>query len=81
MKGNKMEITTNTKVEQSLREIGFTIPIYPSTGDVLFHNEKVGRMSNFYGLILDDCNSTASVLLKSLENKLDLAIWNKDTNE
>ena len=72
-----MEITTNTKVEQSLREIGFTIPMYPSTGDVLFHNEKVGKMSNFYGLIMDDCNSTASVLLKSLENKLDFASYSR----
>jgi hypothetical protein len=75
-----MEITTNAKIEQSLRDIGFTIPMYPSTGDVLFHNEKVGRLCNFYGLIMDDCNSVASILLKSLEHKLDLPIWNKDTN-
>ena len=70
-----VSIWLNRFKEDSIRELGFTIPKFPETGDVIFKNEKVGYMDNFTGLTIIDHESEAYKVLKTNENKLNLAIW------
>lgn len=47
-------IWTTTKHETVLRENGYEIPTFPTTGDVLKDGTVVGYMDNFTGLSITD---------------------------
>ena len=70
-----IQVNINRDGENDLRELGWTIPQYPKTGEVLFDGKSVGWMDNFSGLIVKD--STAIDWLKSWQKDLpNMAIWN-----
>ena len=51
-----IQVNINREGENDLRELGWTIPQYPKTGEVLFDDKPVGYMDNFSGLIVKDLN-------------------------
>ena len=66
---------TSKKQEDSLRGIGFDIPLFPKTGEVRLGGRVVGYIDNFSGLVTRDREAMA--LIFAVEDKFNLAIWNR----
>lgn len=56
-----VSIWTNTMQEDTLRENGYEIPIFPKTGDVLKDGKVIGHMDNFNGLTIKDNSYVAEM--------------------
>jgi len=68
-----IHVHINRDGENNLRELGWAIPQYPETGEVLFDGKPAGYINNFAGLIVKD--SAAIDWLKSKELP-SMTIWN-----
>ena len=49
-----IHVHINRDGENNLRDLGWTIPQYPETGEVLFDGKPAGYINNFSGLIVKD---------------------------
>lgn len=75
-----MKVWLSVKQESELKKIGFDFPNFPKQGDAYYDGKKIGYVTNFDGLALDDCESKCAKLLKSIKENLNLCIWNPDKN-
>ena len=71
-----MDIWVNPKVEDKLRKEGWDIPIRPKNGYVYFKGERVGFISDFVGLSIQDDKTEAIKFLVDNGDRLNLCLWN-----
>ena len=71
-----MDIWINPKQENKLRKEGWDIPIRPKNGYVYFKGERVGFISDFVGLSIEDDKTEAIKFLVDNGDRLNLCLWN-----
>ena len=71
-----MDIWINPKQENKLRKEGWDIPIRPKNGYVYFKGERVGFISDFVGLSIQDDKTEAIKFLVDNGDRLNLCLWN-----
>ena len=71
-----MDIWVSDRIENKLREEGWTIPVRPREGLVFFKNKQVGFADNFVGLSIEDDKQEALRYLVDNETRLGYALWN-----
>ena len=71
-----MDIWINSKQENKLRKEGWDIPIRPKNGYVYFKGERVGFISDFVGLSIQDDKTEAIKFLVDNGDRLNLCLWN-----
>ena len=71
-----MDIWINPKQENKLRKEGWDIPKRPKNGYVYFKSERVGFISDFVGLSIQDDKTEAIKFLVDNGDRLNLCLWN-----
>ena len=71
-----MDIWINTKQENKLRKEDWTIPARPKNGYVYFKGKRVGFISDFVGLSIENDKTEAITFLVDNADRLNLCLWN-----
>ena len=71
-----MDIWINPKQENKLRKEDWTIPTRPKNGYVYFKGKRVGFISDFVGLSIQDDKTEAIKFLVDNGDRLNLCLWN-----
>jgi len=71
-----MIVRTGLQAEAGLRDLGFTIPVRPKTGEVKYKGKVVGWIDNFTGLRIEDKHLKVCQLVADNAKRLQIGLWN-----